>query len=84
MVEIVGAWNLYNFLLVAYALRAVFERPDQLDRPRCGISSPAMLRWSQSAPGEDEQAAEVQAEIVDGTVTVQETTSKAAVEDLLD
>ena len=64
VVEIVGAWNLYNFLLVAYALRAVFERPDQLDRPRCGISSPAMLRWSQSAPGEDEQAAEVHAEIV--------------------
>ena len=44
VVQIVGAWALYNFMLSAYALRAVFERPRRLIRPRTAVSTPARLR----------------------------------------
>ncbi|MBR9762622.1 MAG: UDP-forming cellulose synthase catalytic subunit [Rhodobacteraceae bacterium] len=43
VVQIVGAWALYNFALAAYSLRAVFERPRRLTRPRTAVSSPAQL-----------------------------------------
>lgn len=44
VVQIVGAWAFYNFILSAYALRAVFERPRRLVRPRTAISTPAKIR----------------------------------------
>lgn len=43
VVQLVGAWNLYNFLLTSLALRAVFERPRRLLKPRTGVSVPASL-----------------------------------------
>ncbi|EPX80368.1 UDP-forming cellulose synthase catalytic subunit [Salipiger mucosus] len=43
VVQIVGAWNAYNFLLAAFALRAVFERPWRLVKPRTAVSTPARL-----------------------------------------
>lgn len=64
VVEVVGAWGLYNFLLVAYALRAVFERPDRLERPRNGIFSPAKLRVSDALSSEEADSPQVAAQIV--------------------
>ncbi|WP_240611120.1 UDP-forming cellulose synthase catalytic subunit [Oceaniglobus ichthyenteri] len=43
VVQIVGAWNLYNFLLCAFALRSVFERPVRPEQPRTGVSVGATL-----------------------------------------
>ena len=46
VVQIVGAWALYNFVLAAYALRAVFERPRRLLRPRTAASASGRITWS--------------------------------------
>ncbi|APX22903.1 MAG: cellulose synthase catalytic subunit (UDP-forming) [Rhodobacteraceae bacterium] len=51
VVQIVGAWNVYNFILAAWALRSVFERPWRLVRPRTAVSVPARLTisWPENA-----------------------------------
>ncbi|MCA0922217.1 UDP-forming cellulose synthase catalytic subunit [Pseudooceanicola nanhaiensis] len=64
VVEIVGAWNLYNFLLAAYALRAVFERPSRLVRPRTAAAAPAHLSWEKTTLGDEEERPELDATIV--------------------
>ncbi|ETW10660.1 cellulose synthase [Roseivivax marinus] len=51
VIQIVGAWNLYNFLLAAFALRAVFERPWRLVKPRTAVSTPARLALSGDETG---------------------------------
>lgn len=43
VILLVGAWNLYNFLLVSFALRSVFENPRRLIRPRTAIDVAATL-----------------------------------------
>ncbi|WP_237708061.1 UDP-forming cellulose synthase catalytic subunit [Oceanicola sp. S124] len=53
VVQIVGAWALYNFILAAFSLRAVFERPRRLTRPRTAVSTPARLTL---VPAESDQS----------------------------
>ncbi|SFD84312.1 UDP-forming cellulose synthase catalytic subunit [Roseivivax sediminis] len=53
VVQIVGAWNVYNFLLAAFALRAVFERPWRLVKPRTAVSAPARLAVEDGATAFD-------------------------------
>lgn len=56
VVQIVGAWALYNFMLAAFALRAVFERPRRLTRPRTAISTPARVSLAADAAGPSHEA----------------------------
>lgn len=67
VVQIVGAWNVYNFILAAWALRSVFERPWRLVRPRTAVSVPARLKM---AWPEDMAEAEGPADGADGVEVV--------------
>lgn len=53
VVQIVGAWALYNFVLAAYALRAVFERPRRLLRPRTAVSASGRITRAEPAGSAD-------------------------------
>ncbi|ETX14095.1 cellulose synthase [Roseivivax halodurans JCM 10272] len=66
VVQIVAAWNVYNFLLAALALRAVFERPARLVRPRTAVFVPARLH----IPGADDDAADLETTIISASPTV--------------
>ncbi|AWI85986.1 cellulose synthase catalytic subunit (UDP-forming) (plasmid) [Alloyangia pacifica] len=59
VVQIVGAWALYNFVLAAYALRAVFERPRRLIRPRTAVSTPGQITLLAPTSEADREAQDV-------------------------
>ncbi|WP_289149516.1 UDP-forming cellulose synthase catalytic subunit [uncultured Salipiger sp.] len=47
IVQIVGGWALFNFILTVLSLRSVFERQRRLRKPRTEIMVPAAV-WSES------------------------------------